>query len=125
MPKKKRKPQTPRTTVSCNSVNRVRSAVISTRLRKLAAQFVQDSLLGHGQRAWGGKAAGAFMAATAEFGRDIGHVDRTFAANADPDPVIGDFAEENSYFHARDAQRVVDQSFTVFFQRAAAIHVLP
>jgi len=76
------------------------------------------------QRALDRTAAGAFVTASAEIlghGRDV---DLAFAAEADAQAAISEFAKKNSDLHIAHGERVVDQSLAIFFAGAKARHLL-
>src|SRR3954470_15537886 len=99
--------------------------ILSTALQHFPAQLCQHALCRGFDWALGGKAAGAFMSAAAKPLRDFRHVYRALAADADPDTLMRHFAEKDRHFNAGDTQRVIDEAFAIFIERAKAFHVLP
>ena len=64
------------------------------------------------------------MTAAAEGLGDLGYIDTSFAANAEPELAgVGDLAKKNGGFDAGDADEVVDDAFTIFGNSADTIHV--
>jgi hypothetical protein len=96
-----------------------------TRLSESCPQLSEDSLGGDFKRAAEGASAGVAVAPAAEVFGDQGNIGLALAADAETKLVgIGNFAEEDSGFHACDADEIVDDSLAVLGDGADAIHIL-
>src|SRR6266702_7182010 len=82
--------------------------------------------LAHGLGQWtvDRATAGALVASAAETFGDMSNVQFAFAAQAHTVSPIRQFPEERCHLDAADGENVIDQSFTVFFDRVAAFHLL-
>src|SRR6202158_387959 len=69
--------------------------------------------------------AGTFVASAAETLGHVSDVQFTLAAQAYAVSPIRQLPEERRNFDAADGQNVVDQAFTIFFDGATALHLLP
>ena len=81
----------------------------------------QQALRGDRQRAFERATAGAFVAPAAERCGHRGNVDRPLLRRLTRKSAVWLLAEEQCNFDAFDRQRVVDQSFAIFFAGFAAV----
>src|SRR5689334_2650712 len=83
------------------------------------ADVRQHAIGRNAQRTFNREPAGTSVSATTEYLGDSGHVDRSFAAQADAEALIWQLAEERRHLDTGDTQRVIYKALQIFFNASA------
>src|SRR5215831_15524186 len=76
------------------------------------------------QRTFNREPASTFVPATTEYLGDSGHIDCSFAAQADAKALIRQLTEERRDLDPADAQRVIYKSLQIFFNASAPLDIM-
>ena|SRR5947207_11110216 len=92
-------------------------------LRTNAAELRKNQFERSGQRSRNGATTGTNMAAAAKLLSYSSYVDLTFTAKTHTVAPVRELTKEERNFHALDSERVINQTFAILFEAAAALHL--